>query len=196
VVGRSCGELFDWDNGYREMTYRHIHGCKLAIGLTGAARHGKDSAAIALLRAIPGAERFALSDFVATDCRVHHGMVKRNPALMQTVGTARRESRPTVWLDALYGLLCDREPETIIVTGLRYREEVDLVRCLAPQSIVLRVTRTLPSGQLYVADDRDPNHPVEQGIAALPADAEIVAQSGDVKGLSRQVVQWMQTHVA
>lgn len=178
------------------MTYRHIHGCKLAIGFVGASRHGKDTAAKALLKAIPGSERFAFSDAVSTLARVRHGMVKRDPALLQAIGTGERAHRSTVWLDALYGLLCDREPETIIVTGLRYREEVDLVRCLAPQSIILRVTRMLPSGQPYVADDRDPNHPVEQGIVSLPADAEIVAQSGDVKGLSSQVVQWMQTHVA
>jgi hypothetical protein len=180
--------------GFRVMTYKHIHGCKLAIGFVGAARHGKDTAAKALLRAIPGSERFALSDAVSAVARVCHGMVKRDPVLLQTIGTGRRESRPTVWLDALYGLLCDREPETIIVTGLRYAEEVELVRCLAPQSVILRVTRTLPSGLPYVADDRDPHHPVEQGIAGLSVDGELVAASGDTAALSREAVRWMRDH--
>jgi len=173
------------------MTYRHIHGCKLAIGITGTSRAGKDTSAIALLKAIPGAERFAFSDAVSTIARVRHGMVKRDPALLQTIGTGEREMRPTVWLDALYGLLCDREPETIIITGLRYQEEVEMVRALAPMAMIIRVHRLLPSGQPYVAQDRDPNHPVEQGIATLPVDAEITALSGDVSGLSRSVVGWL-----
>jgi hypothetical protein len=174
------------------MTYRHIPHCRLAIGLLGASRHGKDTAAKALLKALPGAERFALSDAVAAVARVCHGMTTRDPRLLQTIGTGRRESRPTVWLDALYGLLVDREPEIIVVTGLRYAEEVDLVRSLAPQTAILRVTRLTAAGVPYVADDRDPSHPVEQGIAALVADAELVARSGDTAGLARQAQAWLQ----
>ena len=173
------------------MRYKHIPGCKLAIGILGEARAGKDTAAKALLKAVPGAERFALSDFVATDCRVHHGMTKRDPRLMQTVGTARREVNPCVWMDALYGLLCDRECETIIVTGLRYPDEVELVRALAPQTAILRIRRLTAAGLPYVADDRDMSHPVEQQIASMEADAELTAKSGDVAGLMRQAMAWV-----
>lgn len=138
-----------------------------------------------------GAERFAFSDAVSTLARIRHGMVKRDPALLQSIGTGEREHRATVWLDALYGLLCDREPEVILITGLRYAEEVEMVRCLAPISVILRVTRLQSTGLPYVADDRDPNHPVERGIAALPVDGEIRAQSGDVSGLAASVVGWV-----
>lgn len=173
------------------MRHARIHGCKLAIGFCGAARHGKDSAAKALLMQLPGAERFALSDIVATDCRVHHGMVKRNPRLMQTVGTDRRQGNPYIWIDALYGLIQDREPSIVLVTGLRYPEEVEFVRALAPRTAILRIRRLTAAGTPYVADDRDPHHPVEQGIEALQADAELTATSGDLAGLTRSVVAWL-----
>jgi len=173
------------------MRYTPIKGCHLAIGILGEARHGKDTAAKAILKAIPGSERFALSDFVATDCRVHHGMTTRNPRLMQTVGTGRREDNPYVWMDALYGLVKDRECETVIVTGLRYPDEVALVRAMAEQTAILRIRRLTEAGKPYVADDRDPNHPVEQQIASLEADAEITAKSGDVASLARSVVAWL-----
>ena len=175
------------------MTYKHVHGCRLAIGFVGAARHGKDTAAIAVLRALPGAERFALSDAVAAVARVKHAMVKRDPALLQTVGTGYRVDRPTVWLDALYGTLCDREPEIALVTGLRYPEEVALVRALAPETAIVRVTRLRADGTPYVCEDRDPSHQVEQGIAALPYDVAFTARSGDTIGLGRQVVAWLAT---
>ena len=170
------------------MRYAPLPGCRLAIGLTGAARHGKDSAARALLKALPGAERFALSDMVSADCRVNLGMTTRDPVALQQRGTAARVGRPFVWMDALYGLLQDREPEVVIVTGLRYADEVDMVRALAPLSLILRVVRIELNGARFVTTDRDPNHPVERGIAGLPFDAEIVARSGDIDGLQRAAV--------
>lgn len=170
------------------MTYTQVPGCRLAIGFVGQARHGKDTAAKAVLRAMPGAERFAFSDAVSVIGRVCHGMVKRDAGLLQTIGTGYRAQRETVWLDALYGLIRDREPDIAVVTGLRYRDEVELVRALARDSVIIRVVRRQADGSLFVAADRDPSHPVEQGIAALPADLTIEARSGEIDRLGRHVV--------
>jgi hypothetical protein len=176
------------------LKYHHIPHCKFAIGLVGPARAGKDSIAKSLIHLLPGAERFALSDHVATICRVCHGMNRRDARLLQNEGTSRREGRPTVWMDALYGLLLDREPEIVVITGLRYAEEVELVRSLAPQTAILRVTRLTAAGLPYVAEDRDPSHPVEQGISDIAADVEFVAKSGDTSGLARQAAAWITGH--
>ncbi len=175
------------------MTYRHVPHCRLVIGLLGASRHGKDTAAKAILKALPGAERFAFSDAVSAVARVCHGMTARDPRLLQTVGNRGREGQPAIWLDALYGSIVDREPEIAVVTGLRFREEVDMIRALAPQSTILRITRLTAEGKLFVSDDRDPNSPTEVGIAGLPADVELVAQSGDIVGLGRQAQDWLST---
>lgn len=175
------------------MTYAPIHGIKRVIGLTGAARHGKDSAAKVLLKLLPGSERFALSDALSAYCRVHHGMVKRKPALLQDVGMAMRESRPGVWLDALYGALQDRQPEIAIVSGVRFPDEAAMIRAMG--GTLVRVIRQEPTGQPYVAEDRDPSHRAEAEIDALDVDAVITATSGDLIGLERAVAGWLRSTV-
>lgn len=167
------------------MTYHPIPGVQRVIALTGAARHGKDAAAKLLLRLLPGAERFAFSDALSVECRVHHGMTKRHPQLLQDVGMMWRDARPGVWLDALYGAICDRQPDIAVITGVRFQDEADLVRAIG--GTLVRVVRLDSHGQPYVTDDRDPSHRAEREIAALPVDAELVAQSGDLAGLAVQL---------
>lgn len=169
--------------------YHPIPGVRRVIGLTGAARHGKDVVAKMLLKMIPGSERYAFSDALSAYCRVHHGMVKRKPALLQDVGMALRESRPGVWLDALYGAIQDRQPETALITGIRFEDEANLVRAIG--GVVVRVVRLEPSGAAYVTDDRDPTHRAEAGLEAVRADEEIHALSGDLRGLERAVREWL-----
>lgn len=171
------------------MTYPPIHGVKRVIGLCGHARAGKDTVAKMLLRLLPGAERYAFSDALSAYCRVHHGMVRRKPALLQDVGMALRETRPGIWLDALYGAIQDRQPDVAVITGVRFADEADLVRAMG--GTLVRVIRTEPDGSRHVTDDRDPNHKAEADIDLLDVDAVIAATSGDMAGLERAVRAWL-----
>jgi hypothetical protein len=158
---------------------------RAVIGLVGHARHGKDAAAQILLRLLPGAERFAFSDALAVECRVHHGMTRRDPRLLQTVGMAWREARPGVWLDALYGAICDRQPGVAVITGVRFADEVDMVRAIG--GTLLRVVRLDAAGRPFVSGDRDPNHAAEAEIDALAVDWSVAVPSGDLRGLEAAV---------
>jgi hypothetical protein len=152
--------------------YRPIDGVRV-IGLCGHARHGKDETARLLLRLCPGAERFAFSDALAVEARVHHGMTTRDPRTLQDVGMDMRESHPGVWLDALYGAIEDRRPELAVITGVRFPDEAAMVRAMGGQ--VIRVVRLGPDGRRYVSPDRPAAHRAEAEIDGLAADGEITA---------------------
>lgn len=141
-------------------TWRPIPGVQV-IGITGRARSGKDELAKALVRAVPGAERFAFSDAVAVMARVVHRMNGRDARVLQTVGTQYREQDEAVWLRCLYGILQDRRPRLAVVTGVRYANELGLIYGLG--GIVVGVRRPWAPA----LTDRDPHHVVEQGIDDL-----------------------------
>jgi hypothetical protein len=170
------------------MPYAPIPGVKLVVGITGAARHGKDEAARQLLKMFPGAERFAFSDALSVEARVHHGMTKRDPQLLQNVGMRMRETHPRVWLDCVYRAIEDRQPEVAIVTGVRFHDEANMIRDMGGR--ILRIVR-VDNGVRYISPDRNPNHPAERTIDELHHDFEIVTGSGDMTSLSVALRQFV-----
>jgi hypothetical protein len=166
--------------------YRPVPGVRV-IGLCGHARHGKDEAARRLLRYLPGAERFAFSDALAVEARVHHGMGRRDPRVLQDVGMAFRESRPGVWLDALYGAIEDRTPDVAIVTGVRFQDEAALIRSMG--GTLLRVVRLAEDGSRFVSPDRPANHRAEAEIDLLDAEHAIVART--LLELEQMLLVWL-----
>lgn len=155
--------------------YDRIPGCREAFAFIGHARHGKDTAARAMLKIVPGSERFAFSDFIATVARTSGGMTKRDPSLLQQIGYSMRMAKPDIWLDVLHASLMDREPEVIILTGLRFPDEIRMFNSLAPKTTVIRMRRWTDETCLvpFVSPDRDANHPVESIINSLKEDAII-----------------------
>lgn len=147
--------------------YQPIDGVSV-VGITGAARHGKDELAKALLRRIAGAERFAFSDAVAAVARASGLMTRRDAAALQQVGTHYRTTVSLeVWVRCLHGAIEDRRPQVAIVTGLRYPNELAWLRAVTGTLIGVR----RPCAPALT--DRDPSHPVEQGVADLLAQADL-----------------------
>lgn len=141
--------------------YSPIDGVSV-VGITGAARHGKDELARALMRHIAGAERFAFSDAVAVVARINGLMTTRDAAALQKVGTRYRETvGPEAWVRCLHGAIEDRRPQLAVVTGIRYQNELDWLRDV--HGTLVGVVR--PGAPALT--DRDPSHPVEQGVADL-----------------------------
>jgi hypothetical protein len=144
------------------------------IGITGAARSGKDELAKAILRAVPGAERFAFSDAVASIARARYDMATRNASLLQEIGTLYRGTRgPNIWLDCLYGAIADRLPRVAIVTGVRYPNELELIAAMGGALVGVRRAGRPP------LTDRDPAHEVESHIDRLLRCAELVVEAGE-----------------
>jgi hypothetical protein len=157
--------------------FRPIAGVEV-VGLVGHGRHGKDSLAKFLMRLVPGAERFAFSDAIAAYARALGAMSARDPKLMQVIGWDRRQANPDVWLQALYGAIADRAPSLAIVTGVRFRDEAQMIREMGGR--IVRVVRLEPDGQPFRDPGRAWDHPTEREIPLIPHDVEIVAQSGDM----------------
>ena len=145
------------------------------IGITGRARSGKDELAKAILRLVAGAERFAFSDAVAAVARTAGMMRTRDAAVLQRIGTQMREVDPDIWCLALYGAIDDRRPDVAIVTGVRYTNEHAMIRAMGGRLIGVR----RPGAPALT--DRDPGHPVEQGIDALVAEADTVIEAQELK---------------
>jgi hypothetical protein len=149
--------------------FRPIPGVDI-IGITGRARSGKDELAKAILRMVAGAERFAFSDAVAVVARTAGMMGARDAATLQRVGTQMREIDPDIWCTALYGTIEDRRPDVAVVTGIRHQNEHGMIRAMRGRLIGVR----RPGAPALT--DRDPSHPVEQGIDALVASADNVVE--------------------
>lgn len=150
------------------------------VGITGAARHGKDSIAQILIELVPGAERFSFSDLLSAKERIDGRMTARDPRHLQEL--VKTTHRPNL-VSAMYHAILDRRPKLAIVTGVRKSDEVAMIKALG--GVLLKVLRTERDGRIYQTADRDPNHPIEQEIAQLPADLMVAAPSGDLETLRR-----------
>lgn len=137
------------------------------VGITGRARHGKDELARALVRQIPGAERFAFSDALSAVARTLQLMDRRDAHVLQQLGTRLRDVDPDTWVRCLYHQLEDKRPSVAVITGIRYPNELAMIRQMG--GTLVAVERP----QAPALTDRDPHHPVEQQIASLMAEADV-----------------------
>lgn len=158
------------------------------LGLVGHARAGKDTLAQALIKLRPGAERFGFSDAISVYARASGQMAARDPVVLQKVGWAMRQARPSVWLDALYGTISDRAPALAIVTGVRFEDEAALIRAMGGS--LVRMIRMLPNGSHYVSPDRPHDHPVEREIDRLYCEREIIINDGNFPMIDRSAA-WL-----
>lgn len=157
------------------------------LAFTGRARHGKDTAARFIVEALGvDAHRFALSDAISAYARVACGMTARDPVLLQAVGYQMRQERPDAWLTALYGAIADRAPRLALVTGVRFPDEVSLIRQMG--GALVRVSRLTPAGDPFRATDRDNDHVTEQGIDGLAADRDVTNVTGALAAFRDEVL--------
>lgn len=166
--------------------YPPIPGVKV-VAMGGAARHGKDAAGQILAELAPAGhvQRFAFSDAISTYCRVQAGMTKRQPRLLQEVGYAMRQTAPGVWLDALYWHIDDARPKLAIVTGVRFPDEVAMIRSMG--GALVWVERRDADGALVAVTDRDARFPTETALTRTDFDRLLLNPDGDL-GLFRQRV--------
>lgn len=143
----------------------------------GHARAGKDTAAAILREIDPSATvTFAFSDAIAAYCRVSGGMTKRDPRLLQAVGYSMRQVTPSVWLDALYWRVDEVRPKRALVTGVRFPDEVHMLRDMG--ATLIWVDRARDDGSLVMATDRDPNFPTETALTRTDFDHLLINPDG------------------
>src|SRR5258708_706898 len=148
---------------------------EIAIG--GPARSGKDTAAKTLLGIDPARTLcLAMSDAIAHECRLHHGMTKRDPRLLQKVGFALRQAVPLIWLDAVYWRIDEVRPRLALITGVRFPDELAMVRAIGGQSIW--VDRVREDGSFVRATDRDLAFPTETALTRIDFDQLLLNPDG------------------
>jgi hypothetical protein len=146
------------------------------IGITGHPRAGKDTLAKALVlecgRRGVLAERFLLSDYLASTLRILGAMRDRDPRALQDYGAdvIRRHGAEAL-IRALEGNITDRGPDVAIVTGVRRLAEVEWLESRG--GILLSVSR-----QDMPPQDRDGAHEVEREIPVVMARALWNVMSG------------------
>lgn len=147
------------------------------IGFGGRSRAGKDTAATIIFGVDPlHSHRFAFSDAITYYCRVLHGMKKRDPGLLQKKGLELKQWNNDVWLEALYWRIDEIRPRIALITGLRFPEEIAMVRDMGGTAVW--VERVDEDGKPVVATDRDPKFKTETSVSAELFDYTIVNISG------------------
>ena len=159
------------------MSYKPIPGTRI-FAFGGASRSGKDTAARIIYEIHPAQSAyFAFSDAISVYCRILQGMTKRDPKLLQTAGFALRQTNPAVWTDALYWLLDERRPRTALITGVRFPDELAMLRAAGAK--LVWVERVRPDGSTVTATDRDPNVPTETALTRTDFDYLLTNPDGE-----------------
>ena len=161
------------------------------LGIGHKARHGKDTAATTLLRAIPRARRIGFADDLYTIARIRHGMTAKDPALLQRLGLEYRdEFGADVWIRSVYLKLCDDPAPLVVIPDVRFPNELDFIRSLG--GIALRVQRICADGSLYQDPSRDPLHPSETLLDTATWDHTIQNHDGHLPQFCADVLTFVQ----
>lgn len=173
----------------------------LIIGFGNKARHGKDTAAEAivefyadqrrlamthgLLSKAPVVRQFGFAEALYQECRALHGMKDKDAPLLQKVGAQRRAEDPNYWVKQVFNKITPAI-DIAIISDVRYQNEADAIK-QAGGSLV-NVTRLYSSGRPFVADDRPANHPSETELDGYNWDYFIKAKSGDAALVGEQAI--------
>jgi hypothetical protein len=157
------------------------------IGLGHKARHGKDTAAAAIIREVRGAQRFAFADDLYAIARVHYGMTVKDAPLLQRIGVDYRQVRgEDIWVRSVYAKMLQDRPRLAIITDVRFPNELAFVKALGGTAI--RVTRFNADGTMFEDPSRDPNHVSEAALNNAVWDISMVAMSGQVAELEEAAI--------
>jgi hypothetical protein len=156
------------------------------IGLGHRARHGKDTVARAIVRDATKqgwyAKQYAFADALKAYCRVAFGMREKDAPLLQYMGTnVFRKTDPGIWVRVLLDTIEEQQPDVAVISDMRFPNEADAIKALGGYTMC--VERRREDGSLWVATDRDPNHPSEIAMEGYPFDERIIGQDGQVNKL-------------
>lgn len=169
------------------------------IGFGHKARHGKDTAVAAIVKAIPGAMRFSFADDLYAVCRVLHGMTTKDAPLLQKVGLGMRETvDPAVWVKAVYAKILEHRPRLALISDVRFPNEMSFIKALGGTTVkVMRFIdheefddwsgNTQVVRRLFVDPSRPADHPSETALDDAEWDY-VLHNSSTVEALSLAAV--------
>lgn len=165
---------------------------RLLFGIGNRARHGKDSAALAIETyfnaqhpRFPLVQCFKFAEALYDECRQKHGMTEKDAPLLQRIGYERRAENVNHWVDHVAIKMKDFKGIGII-TDVRYLNEAAWIR--SQGGILVNVSRLNDDGSPFVAPDRDPNHPSEKELDNYPWNAYIKTYTGQEALAAEQAI--------
>lgn len=162
-----------------------MSGPKLYIGFGHKARQGKDSVARLIHATYPAMTRvLGFADALKAYCRVAKGMRAKDATVLQQVGLDERDKRVNIWIEVLEATAAEYVEPIILIPDLRFQNEAEFIR--SHEGLCVRVQRTREDGSLYIAEDRDPQHPSENELNEFPWPITIEARDGDMLHLQRE----------
>ena len=169
----------------------------LLIGFGNKARHGKDSAATAILEhierrnlsiakhydrgyALP-AQQFRFAEALYREARELHDMTEKDAPLLQRIGAERRAENVNYWVDQVFAgidkFFAAQPHGVAIITDVRYLNEA--ARIKEAGGYLINIARHNANGSLFVAPDRPADHPSEVELDGYNWDYYIRTRSGE-----------------
>jgi hypothetical protein len=138
------------------------------IGIGHRARHGKDTLANGIRHHLGLFGYHALVASFAHELKSLAralGMRGKNSVMLQHLGLAMRALDEDYWIKRLEDRIAQESeaPDVVIVPDVRFPNEARWVASRGGPRI--KVSRLMPDGSLFVAQDRDPNHESETALA-------------------------------
>jgi hypothetical protein len=171
----------------------------LLIGFGNKARHGKDTAAQAVIEAafvdcLEGGRLFKFADSLYEICRIEYGMVEKDASLMQRVGSEMRAKDPDVFVNATFAAIDSffsaaalvQQPVVAVISDVRYKNEA--LRIRERGGYLVNVQRLHPGGNPFIAPDRPATHQSELDLDNFDWDFYIKAHTGEVELVERMAV--------
>jgi hypothetical protein len=166
----------------------------LILGITGRARSGKSTVAMALAL---GANKHGLSSktydfssYVIKDLQTKGSLPKDftredmdENGIRDLVnhGSGMRAKDPYYWIDRLFDEVFSDKPDLAIVPGVRFINEAQEVHTAEGigNGKILRVKALVRDGTEWISPDRDPNHYSETEQDLIQADYFLTAKKGE-----------------
>lgn len=159
------------------------------VGIGHKARHGKDTAAAAIVREIEGAMRFSFADDLYAYCRIVHGMQGKDAPLLQRVGVEMREKDPDIWIKSVYSKILDARPTVAVISDVRFPNEIDFVRKLG--GFTMKVHRYNADLTSFVDPSRPADHPSETALDKALWNLVIGNREGHKEAFEQGAVAWV-----
>lgn len=147
----------------------------IILGIGHKARHGKDTAANAILDyygvrndlclkhdlpkySIVHVQRIGFADALYEMARNEYGMKEKDSVLLQRLGSEKRAEDPDYWVNRLATRISSTT-DILVIPDTRYRNEAAWIK--AAGGYVLKITRLNADGTPFVDPSRPADHPSE-----------------------------------
>jgi hypothetical protein len=168
----------------------------IIIGLGHKARQGKDSAGEAILQHFrqnnlacqraygrkhkpTKVELCKFATALYQECREQHGMLDKDPILLQDVGLSRRHEDPEYWVKRAFAAI-PAGTDIAIFTDVRFKNEANRIQ--QEGGHLINVVRMNEDGTRYIATDRPHAHSSETDLDSYNWDFQIVSKSPALTG--------------